>query len=397
MDELLRLKETVLPLLQDKNISDRAIEEALERVKTEHALPSIYSDFLLLLTHLRFTEEEAKSHWRKIVEHRQEMHRNLKRDIGIRVSLMDYFVNLSPRLSNPKLMEFSAYEQLEKSAVTDGLTGLFNRRHFASVLEKEIERAERYQQTKALLFLDLDDFKSVNDSGGHLHGDMVLVEVADIIQRMVRNIDIASRYGGEEFAVMLPETDRYGAFVVGERIRRRIEEHFQTRSIQGKTHEVTSSGGIACYPEDAITFQELVDKADQALYQAKGNGKNQICMHYAEKRNFMRVAMQDHLLVKQIEPVNGMAEARSINVSRGGILFRSEKAFPLGSGLAVRVSPPDRESMDLQARVVRVEEMPSSSPYRYEVGCCFVVKDQADEQTIMRFLRQAGLHVIAPT
>jgi diguanylate cyclase (GGDEF)-like protein len=288
------------------------------------------------------------------------------------------------------------------------------------MLQKEIERAGRFSQTRSLLFLDLDNFKEVNDSFGHLHGDMVLVEVSEILKRCVRTIDTAARYGGEEFAVLLPETDRYGAFVVGERIRRSIEEHFQAREKDGIRHPLTMSGGVACYPDDAVAVEELIARADAALYQAKGAGKNQICAHHAERRNFLRITLSDTVVVRQLEPADGLAPARTVNMSRSGVLFRSERRFPLGSLIEIRFlsraggradadveakdkprqsrgkpQTPEEEGLRLKARIVRLEEVAANAADdeapQYEIGCCFVVEGDDDEHRIMAYIQSTQL------
>ena len=143
----------------------------------------------------------------------------LGRDPGLRVAILDYFVNVSHELRNPKMIEIAIYERTERSAVTDGLTGLYNHAYFLQALRQEVLRSKRHGLKAALLLLDLDDFKRVNDERGHVEGDRVLMKAAAIVRDSVREIDVAARYGGEEFAVLLPDTSRLGAFVVAERIR----------------------------------------------------------------------------------------------------------------------------------------------------------------------------------
>jgi diguanylate cyclase (GGDEF)-like protein len=410
------VKEAILPLLEEGAVDRDRLTCEIESLKSKQSIES-YSLLLLLLTHLRFGEAEAKKHWHAIMLHCKAMSDNLGRDVGVRVALMDYFVNLNKKLSNPKIIDLTMYEQIERSAVTDSLTGLYHHRYFREILQKEIQRAGRFHQTRSLLFLDLDNFKEVNDSLGHLHGDMVLVEVSEILRRCIRTIDIPARYGGEEFAVLLPETDRYGAYVVGERIRRSIEEHFQAREKGAVNHSLTLSGGVACYPDDAVAVEELIARADAALYQAKGAGKNQICAHHAERRNFIRITLSDTVVVRQLEPADGLASARTVNVSRGGVLFRSERRFPLGSLIEIqfcsrsghgadsekeaegkprqsRGKPPEpqEEGLRLKARVVRLEEAANDDGApQYDIGCCFVTEKDDDERRIMAYIQSTQI------
>ena len=202
------------------------------------------------------------------------------------MALLDYFLNVNQELKNPKVIEISIFEQTERSAITDGLTGLFNRRHFTQTLRHELSRARRHSSKVSLVLFDVDDFKKLNDTKGHPEGDKVLVRTASLIKDGVREIDMAARYGGEEFAVILPETSRTGAFVVADRVRQSVENHFRrTRGVSN----VTVSGGVATFPDDATTLADLVKKADLGLYRAKAAGKNRITLAKGERRKHRRV------------------------------------------------------------------------------------------------------------
>jgi diguanylate cyclase (GGDEF)-like protein/putative nucleotidyltransferase with HDIG domain len=153
----------------------------------------------------------------------------------------------------------------------DALTGLFNRRHFEERLKEEVSRHSRYGDVFSVLMLDLDQFKSYNDTYGHPAGDMVLAEVGRIIRNSIRNVDQAFRYGGDEFVVILPETGRDDAYVVAERIREKIAAEMERKGVA-----VTCSIGLASYPVDGVAAGELVDAADDALYHAKHAGANRV-------------------------------------------------------------------------------------------------------------------------
>ncbi len=164
--------------------------------------------------------------------------------------------------------------RLYSLAITDELTQLYTLRYFQQAIHEETGRYIRYGQKHALLMIDLDDFKRINDAHGHPTGDAVLTQIAKILVRCVREVDIVSRYGGEEFAVILPETDEKAAWVVAERIRSETEN--EGMAIAGKTIKCTLSIGIACCPVHATSVRELVETADSALYRAKGLGKNRV-------------------------------------------------------------------------------------------------------------------------
>lgn len=168
--------------------------------------------------------------------------------------------------------------ELEALSVTDDLTGLFNHRAMQQRLRDEFLRAQRYNEPLSVLMIDADHFKEVNDRHGHLFGDIVLQQLAELLCRCVREIDVVARYGGEEFLVILPQTHFSGSLSVADRIWRNVGK---TDFTDGRNHHrLTVSIGISFYPNKNITsVEQLVSFADQALYQAKREGRDRICLH----------------------------------------------------------------------------------------------------------------------
>jgi diguanylate cyclase (GGDEF)-like protein len=164
------------------------------------------------------------------------------------------------------------FAQMQEQALTDGLTGCFNRRSFEMQLERDLHLATRMRQPLSLIMLDVDKFKQVNDTYGHDAGDLALRTLAEGLREELRGVDTAARYGGEEFAVILPQADLDGAMIVAERLRNRIEQ----TEMPGIGH-VTASFGVATFPFHASCRDSLVTTADRALYQAKNTGRNRIC------------------------------------------------------------------------------------------------------------------------
>lgn len=168
--------------------------------------------------------------------------------------------------------------RLEVLAHTDPLTQLLNRRALTLRLVSEMDRVRRYDSMLSLLMVDLDYFKFVNDTYGHLAGDEVLHEVAALLQRCTRTVDFVARYGGEEFVVVLPETTSTGAMAFAERVRERIERHSFLGTDRGGA-KLTTSIGVATFPSPGVdTVETLFAKADEALYRAKEQGRNRVCV-----------------------------------------------------------------------------------------------------------------------
>ena len=168
--------------------------------------------------------------------------------------------------------------QLERLAITDGLTKLHNRRYFMEMFELEWAKCERFHHDMGLILVDVDHFKSVNDTLGHPEGDRVLVEVAMAVSRSLRKVDLVARYGGEEFAVLLPSTDLKGTKLVAEKLRAEVERAVVAGNGTGKQRRVTISLGVAHTPTTPGVSggDDLISRADEALYQSKQRGRNRV-------------------------------------------------------------------------------------------------------------------------
>jgi diguanylate cyclase (GGDEF)-like protein len=172
-------------------------------------------------------------------------------------------------------------EKLEKLAITDGLTKLYNLRHFYNQLEVEVDRSNRYGHSLGLLLLDIDRFKVYNDTHGHLEGDKVLIKLCQIIRACLRTMDSAYRYGGEEFTVILPETSGEEAETVARRIRKAVEaEKFFPEP--NKPYQVTISVGVTEYCKEE-KFADFIKRADKAMYLSKLAGRNRVSTLFVEK------------------------------------------------------------------------------------------------------------------
>lgn len=187
-------------------------------------------------------------------------------------------------------------------STVDSLTGLYNRAHFFTALEREIARGDRSGRAFCLVMLDLDDLKAVNDRFGHVAGDQVLRSVADIVRSGVRKIDTAARYGGDEFVALLPETDPTGGWVVAEKIRLMVAE----QGMPGVDPGPTVSVGVVSYPADGRSADALLVSADRAMYASKRGGKNRVARATAEP------------MVLSIEPIEATPAPRKREGERAG-------------------------------------------------------------------------------
>ncbi len=169
------------------------------------------------------------------------------------------------------------FKQIHELTITDDLTHLYNSRHLHSCLDNEIERARRFKYSLSMIFIDLDYFKVVNDEYGHLCGSKVLKEVATLLNSRIRAIDMAFRYGGDEFIVLMPETNKRSARIVAKKLREAIKEHiFLTEN--GINHRLTASFGVATYPRDTKDKTDLLHLADNAMYKVKNKSRDGVAV-----------------------------------------------------------------------------------------------------------------------
>src|ERR1041384_4189330 len=204
----------------------------------------------------RMSEQEASERALAIEAHRRELGQRLGRNVGAVVAAVDYMLNVSGELTAPTIVEQEALHQLEHRSVTDPLTGLFNRYHFDATMTREIARCRRYGAPLSLLLVDVDRLKMLHDRWGHHAGDQALSRVS------------VARPGGDEFAIILPDTDAVAGLIVATRIRRNL--------VESSSMMVTVSGGLVELPRDATqgSTGQLMLVADHALYAAKKAGGN---------------------------------------------------------------------------------------------------------------------------
>ncbi|MBN2735961.1 MAG: diguanylate cyclase [Spirochaetales bacterium] len=215
-------------------------------------------------------EEEAESYWREIFYR----HESNDKKLSLRYSAFEYFLKVKHMMKKPVLIEYDVLDRILKKAIVDGLTGLYNRSYFENSLKKETKRAARHHHIYSIFLLDIDDFKYINDSQGHVFGDEVLRKFAHALQKACREEDTVYRYGGEEFIFILPETSRMGALRFAERLKLQLSHDGFL-----KKNNISFSGGIAEYPADSSNIMTLIKNADSAMYKAKNAGKDSIFVY----------------------------------------------------------------------------------------------------------------------
>lgn len=232
--------------------------------------PALYSDLLFVVSHCYFAPDVAADLWHLLLAHKFRMSERLGRNVRMTVATLDYLSNIAGAETSFTLMSEARVAEIVTGSMRDGMTGLFNNTTFHELLEVELERHRRSGLDMGLILLDIDDFKSINDRFGHPEGDRVIVALAGILRNETREADLCCRIGGEEFAVILPVIDSREATRMAERITR------GSREIKSEGRALTISAGVATCEGPNQTATNLVQRADQALYQAKRAGKNRV-------------------------------------------------------------------------------------------------------------------------
>ncbi|NLM01645.1 MAG: GGDEF domain-containing protein [Treponema sp.] len=353
----------------------KLLKQVLELIGNTHSsvcnvFPGSKLNFSSLLenyVHFDFSEEEAENHWKNIIERYQKLKEKLGNEANAHLAIVDYFTNFSKQtLDQPMLIEVHVFRQTEQAAMIDSLTGLFNRRYMDIILKKEFNRCTRYDKNLSICIIDIDDFKKVNDTFGHQFGDDVLQELANALKNVLREEDIVCRYGGEEFLLILPETDNNGAFILCERIRKNISTIYPF-----KEKKITFSAGIASFPACVGDPQTLIRCADRALYEAKLSGKNKTAYAPEERRKFNRFPQEWKLDMYVKNPRNLITGIKTKNVSFGGLHFECNENYPVDTNLFLHfINPADSNKIiEVKARITWAKKL---GEIKFNYGVTFI-------------------------
>lgn len=320
--------------------------------------------FFKMLANIEISLDRCASHWLNYQLHHAELSKLLDRKVAHTTALCDYLQTATDLMPHPCLIDASTYSHIINETIHDKLTGLYNRPYFDETFVQQSALALRFQHDLAILFLDLDNFKLINDTYGHLAGDAVLKAVAKTISKEKRESDIAARFGGEEFVLILTHTDNLSAYVFGERLRKSIES-LEIPYLDDKL-TITASGGIASYPLNSTSPQELLRMADSAVYLAKGEGRNRISQYKEEKRRYLRVKISQPILAKELDFENTTIHTGlSKNISVGGLLFENPEELALGTLITLQIAVKHAEPVIIIGKVVRIEQFDDG---KYDIG-----------------------------
>jgi diguanylate cyclase (GGDEF)-like protein len=358
------LLQLFLELEKEKRASDPQVWHDLDKRFGE----SIYAHVLYLLTRKSFNEKDARRHWDNILEHCQAMSNALGRQVGVRLAMCDYFINMERQLEDPLLVEGDTYRKKESSVYRDELTGLYNRRFLNNVLQQQLAEAKRYDHPFSLIMFDIDRFKRYNDINGHIAGDRALAEVASILSTTARAVDYLIRYGGEEFLVILPRVGGQEAMVAAERHCRAVEQHYFAGEERLPSGKLTISAGVACYPQNAQDAMDLLHRADMALYAAKHRGRNQVAITEPERRRHPRVKYVAPVEYRPATNGNSFYQGETRDISSQGLRLAVEHPVERNKTLelVIHIDQGD-DSVKLQGRAVHVYYDPFQ-PQPYTLG-----------------------------
>ncbi len=371
------LPERDTPYLQ------QLVADTLERLSPSAKGPFL-KEFLKALAGVEVSEQDGPNHWEGILARQFEMRQRLGRAVSLVTAASDYF-DTAEIYRSPALIEYQDLKRLRRDAATDGLTGLYNRRLFDETVTKELNRAQRASSELTLLLFDMRDFKGMNDTYGHAQGDRLLGCFARAVTETIRRSDYGFRIGGDEFAVLLPESDSQNARTLA----RRIEESFQRHSRAVTPNLVAQLDyGLASFPAHGETREKLYEVADQGLYAYK-NSRKTACAEPAvqipnppavsevraasapdgepiriirppdpaegpkQKRRHIRLSMEgvDARGILHDGEINDK-EVRLLDLARGGIGFLLDDSATLPEHFFARLHVPPFRDVDLRFRRV---------------------------------------------
>jgi diguanylate cyclase (GGDEF)-like protein len=333
------LSTSITSMLRSSNNDDWELIEGINSLASIHG-NVVYDEFFYALTQMRFGADLAFSHWNNVISHVGSVITSQYMHQGLLPAVLHYMQKETGVIHDPRFFESDFIDTIKRSSITDGLTGLYNQTFFKNSLSKLICQSRRHAgQPFSIVLFDLDYFKQYNDSVGHLAGDHALKNTAKIINKSLRESDIAARYGGEEFALLLPQTTKEMAQRVANRIRHAIEKApFQGQELI-PAGNLTISGGVAEFTNGTDDdIESLIEAADRELYKAKIR-RNSVCPNKSDRRRGIRWTVRSLVECS----VNGKSDywpAISMNISEVGMALGCDVGLPVGSPVKLKFKKP---------------------------------------------------------
>lgn len=312
------INDNIIKGFIDKDLVDKETQKTIDNLIEKHG-KKLFSLIIYKLTNLEIQPAKAKEVWDGIMSHRYHLNKMLRRDVGIYVAAIDYLINISNSLiKKPTIIEENYLQSIKKNVMIDSVTGLYNTSYYNKRIKEEFSEAARHNTPLSLLMINIDDFRKIDEYLGLDEAHIILKEVANVLKNTVRMTDIIIHAEAGEFIIILPRASKKDTLIVGEKIRKRIED-------LNLKKKITISGGVATYPmdtsKDTIT---LLDIAKSALYQAKYEGKNRICSYTQERRKFKRIPITEELKISLnvISPAVLQQKIKNLkNISKSGVAF----------------------------------------------------------------------------
>ncbi|URA10835.1 GGDEF domain-containing protein [Thermospira aquatica] len=261
----------LLDLLSQYNYAPELLDLAIEQTFPSLSRQDVYQRIFFLLGRVQLLPAEVSAEWQAFLDYHQELMRLLGRPVSIQVAFLDFFYERKNYYHDPIVLERSVYNYTKAQTFVDSLTGLYNYRFLRDFLHKESKRASRHNEMFSVILIDIDDFKNINDRFGHIAGDIVLQHTAKMMLDVLRQEDIAIRYGGDEFMIILPETNLEGAKRCADRLLALMKE--TSISFHDTPLHISYSMGLATFGYHSKEALLLLELADRALYAAKKAGK----------------------------------------------------------------------------------------------------------------------------
>jgi diguanylate cyclase (GGDEF)-like protein len=324
-------------IFETPHMKVNVVDETLLSLAKARPDMEVYRNYFYLLTHLEFEEADAVRHWDEFKQYHAKFEKDLGYSIDTRITTLGYFINKNKLLKSPKIIEMKVFQSTQDKVILDELTSLYNYRHFRQRIKAEMQSAVDREEMLSLIIVDIDGFKHINDGYGHLAGDGILRQIATFIKAEISNQGETFRYGGEEFAVIVPRAGKQGVYDIANKLCEEIAAHAFVNENSAPRHQipVTASLGVAAYPQDCDDSDMLVGNADKALYNAKGSGKNIVCLYSENQRRTKRLdsSVRGELTSFRASTVN----IRTLNVSKGGVRFFCEKELARDSVVELKL------------------------------------------------------------